>query len=192
MRKVTHLISATAPLVVVCAVIERVRISDQDNLKNPPFEKKSKSFLRWILRVSFLTKNLQNTQFNRWNFLTWVKSEIFLVRYSRTIQKCMDETLARLQVSRQLNNLWSLFAEYRRWAIDLLTCDYVCLWIGKRPTTLSILRRIREEHGIRGWFTGVVPRVGKVAPACAIMVATFEYGKAFFQRYNAERFNRTL
>lgn len=59
-----------------------------------------------------------------------------------------------------------------------------------RKTTHSILRQIWQQNGISGIFTGVVPRVAKVAPACAIMVATFEYGKGFFERYNAEEYYR--
>ena len=55
-------------------------------------------------------------------------------------------------------------------------------------TTFSILHQIWKRNGISGLFTGVVPRVAKVAPACAIMVATFEYGKGFFERRNAEEY----
>lgn len=57
-------------------------------------------------------------------------------------------------------------------------------------TTISMIRQICQQNGASGLFTGVVPRVAKVAPACAIMVATFEYGKGFFERYNAEEYYR--
>lgn len=43
------------------------------------------------------------------------------------------------------------------------------------------------QNGVRGLFTGLIPRVIKVAPACAIMIATFEHGKRFFQVYNANQ-----
>jgi solute carrier family 25 protein 39/40 len=33
-------------------------------------------------------------------------------------------------------------------------------------------------------FPGLVPRLVKVAPACAIMISSYEYGKRFFQNYN--------
>ena len=33
-------------------------------------------------------------------------------------------------------------------------------------------------------FSGFLPRVIKVAPACAIMISSYEFGKAFFQEMN--------
>ncbi len=49
------------------------------------------------------------------------------------------------------------------------------------------MKRIYATEGFRGLFTGYVPRIVKVAPACAIMISTYEYGKSFFVRYNKER-----
>lgn len=34
---------------------------------------------------------------------------------------------------------------------------------------------------------GFLPRLVKVAPACAIMISTYEFGKAFFHQHNQER-----
>lgn len=50
--------------------------------------------------------------------------------------------------------------------------------------TIEILQKIFKQNGLRGIFAGVIPRVVKVAPACAIMITSFEYGKAFFFRRN--------
>lgn len=36
-------------------------------------------------------------------------------------------------------------------------------------------------------FSGFMPRVIKVAPACAVMISTYEFGKAFFQKVNRDR-----
>ncbi|XP_063989521.1 probable mitochondrial glutathione transporter SLC25A40 isoform X2 [Diachasmimorpha longicaudata] len=50
--------------------------------------------------------------------------------------------------------------------------------------TANVLKRIYQQNGIRGLYTGLIPRLVKVAPACAIMIATFEHGKRFFSAYN--------
>ena len=52
-------------------------------------------------------------------------------------------------------------------------------------STVHILRRIHAERGIPGLFSGIVPRIVKVAPACAIMISTYEFGKSFFRKYNS-------
>lgn len=55
----------------------------------------------------------------------------------------------------------------------------------KQPTsTWGIMRRINQGSGTRGLFAGLGPRLAKVAPACAIMIGTYEYGKKFFHHYN--------
>jgi len=57
----------------------------------------------------------------------------------------------------------------------------------KKKDTFSLMKNIYRQNGIPGLFSGIVPRVVKVAPACAIMISTYEFGKAFFRQYNAER-----
>lgn len=49
-----------------------------------------------------------------------------------------------------------------------------------------ILKSIMVRDGAAGFFRGVVPRAVKVAPACAIMISSYEMGKHFF----ANRKNR--
>lgn len=44
-----------------------------------------------------------------------------------------------------------------------------------------ILKNIMIRDGASGFFRGVVPRVAKVAPACAIMISSYEMGKRFFK-----------
>ncbi|NP_001085722.1 solute carrier family 25 member 39 L homeolog isoform X1 [Xenopus laevis] len=55
---------------------------------------------------------------------------------------------------------------------------------GQRSSTWGAMRRIRAESGTRGLFAGFLPRVIKVAPACAIMISSYEFGKNFFQQRN--------
>ncbi|KAG8010063.1 Solute carrier family 25 member 40 [Nibea albiflora] len=62
------------------------------------------------------------------------------------------------------------------------------------PTsTFSVMTRIVAQDGFGGLFAGgFLPRLIKVAPACAIMISTYEFGKAFFRKHNQERILRPL
>ncbi|XP_037692527.1 solute carrier family 25 member 40 isoform X2 [Choloepus didactylus] len=51
-------------------------------------------------------------------------------------------------------------------------------------STWVLMKNIVAKNGFSGLFTGLIPRVIKVAPACAIMISTYEFGKAFFQKQN--------
>ena len=64
---------------------------------------------------------------------------------------------------------------------------------GEVSSTLKLMGMIRREEGIRGLWKGVVPRILKVAPACAIMygsfdtnvdnrISSYEMGKVFFEK----------
>ncbi|XP_061446717.1 probable mitochondrial glutathione transporter SLC25A39 isoform X2 [Rhineura floridana] len=57
----------------------------------------------------------------------------------------------------------------------------------RSSSTWLLMQKIRAESGTRGLFAGFLPRVIKVAPACAIMISTYEFGKTFFQKMNQER-----
>lgn len=56
--------------------------------------------------------------------------------------------------------------------------------------TTYILKRIYRQNGVKGLFSGVVPRVIKVAPSCAIMISCYEFGKQFFANHNREKANQ--
>jgi len=51
----------------------------------------------------------------------------------------------------------------------------------KPAGTVSSLKRILAEEGPRALFAGAMPRLLKVAPACAIMIGTYEYAKALLE-----------
>ncbi|KAG7251772.1 hypothetical protein CRUP_035682 [Coryphaenoides rupestris] len=62
--------------------------------------------------------------------------------------------------------------------------------LARTSSTWHILKDIWTESGHRGLFAGFLPRVIKVAPACAIMISSYEFGKAFFQEMNLDREQR--
>jgi solute carrier family 25 protein 39/40 len=49
-------------------------------------------------------------------------------------------------------------------------------------STIRLVRDIARTEGVGALFAGVVPRVVKVAPSCAVMIASYEFGKSFFRR----------
>ncbi|KAH8235382.1 hypothetical protein KR038_005593, partial [Drosophila bunnanda] len=55
-----------------------------------------------------------------------------------------------------------------------------------KPSVFSRLGHIYRRQGARGLYVGVMPRMLRVVPACAIMISTFEYGKSFFFHYNMD------
>ena len=55
---------------------------------------------------------------------------------------------------------------------------------GKSRTNRAIAKELVREQGVRGLFTGLTPRLLKVAPACAIMISSYEWCKAAFLRKN--------
>lgn len=58
----------------------------------------------------------------------------------------------------------------------------------KSAGTFETMRNIYVRSGVKGLFAGLTPRLVKVAPACAIMIASFEYGKNFFYNYNVNHY----
>lgn len=46
--------------------------------------------------------------------------------------------------------------------------------------TLRIMSNIYRKRGFSALFTGIVPRIAKVAPACGIMISTYELGKHYY------------
>ena len=56
----------------------------------------------------------------------------------------------------------------------------------KAPGMVETARGIVRSRGLSGLFVGLAPRIMKIAPACAIMISSYEYCKRFFRRWNAE------
>lgn len=49
-----------------------------------------------------------------------------------------------------------------------------------------LLSEIAKQEGFSALFVGAIPRILKVAPACAIMITSYETGKKVFSRLNSE------
>ncbi|KAJ1852578.1 Carrier protein, mitochondrial [Coemansia sp. RSA 1722] len=52
----------------------------------------------------------------------------------------------------------------------------------QHPRLPQILRHIAATEGFGGLFAGLAPRLMKVAPSCAIMISTYEFGKLLLSR----------
>ncbi|XP_078377003.1 mitochondrial glutathione transporter SLC25A40-like [Oculina patagonica] len=59
--------------------------------------------------------------------------------------------------------------------------------VKKLPFTFSLMFELYRTSGWRSLFAGLTARVLKVAPACAVMISTYECSKSFFRGYNRER-----
>ncbi|XP_033728178.1 solute carrier family 25 member 40-like [Pecten maximus] len=57
---------------------------------------------------------------------------------------------------------------------------------GEKQTssTFRLIQNLYRQQGVTSLFTGIVPRVVKVAPACAIMISSYEYFKSMFREHN--------
>ena len=49
---------------------------------------------------------------------------------------------------------------------------------------VSVMRKVVAEHGYAGLFAGLAPRMAKIAPACAIMIGSYEACKNYFAERN--------
>lgn len=52
--------------------------------------------------------------------------------------------------------------------------------------TLSVLINLYRQRGLKALFSGVAPRIAKVAPSCAIMISSYEFFKSYFHKKNLE------
>jgi solute carrier family 25 protein 39/40 len=53
-------------------------------------------------------------------------------------------------------------------------------------SNFALISEIVASQGVKGLFVGLIPRVAKVAPACAIMISSYEYFKGYFQSQNED------
>ena len=55
---------------------------------------------------------------------------------------------------------------------------------GIRMTSRHVIKEIISNQGYRGFYNGLVPRILKVSPACAIMMSSYEFCKYYFHTLN--------
>lgn len=56
----------------------------------------------------------------------------------------------------------------------------------QKPPMFNFLITIFKNEGIGALYSGIYPRIMKVAPACAIMISSYEIGKKFFHKENVK------
>jgi len=66
--------------------------------------------------------------------------------------------------------------------IEIGERDIMQVQKGVTRSNKQIVRDILKEQGVRGLYSGLTPRILKVAPACAIMISSYEYFKKFFSQ----------
>jgi len=68
--------------------------------------------------------------------------------------------------------------------IEMGERDIMRVTPGQTRTNITIARELLSEQGVKSLFSGLTPRLLKVAPACAIMISSYEFCKEFFGNQN--------
>jgi len=68
--------------------------------------------------------------------------------------------------------------------IEMGEKDIMKIKPGRTRSNITIARELMAEQGVRALFSGLTPRLLKVAPACAIMISSYEGCKEFFRTQN--------
>ncbi|CAK7903816.1 mitochondrial carrier protein Mtm1p [[Candida] anglica] len=53
-----------------------------------------------------------------------------------------------------------------------------------KPSMFNFLVSIYRREGMKALYSGIWPRIMKIAPSCAIMISSYEIGKKFFKKEN--------
>lgn len=116
-------------------------------------------------------------------------SSIYWASYECMKQK-FDQRKPSLQFSLTAGALAGSIAAVTTLPFDVAK-TYRQIELGERDLvkykTSQVLKTIYRQNGVSGLFSGITPRVIKVAPSCAIMISCYEVGKRFFAKYNEER-----
>merc|ERR1719239_182700 len=66
--------------------------------------------------------------------------------------------------------------------IEMGEKDIMKIKPGITRSNMTIARELLADQGRRALITGLTPRLLKVAPACAIMISSYEFCKEFFRK----------
>ncbi|XP_040116625.1 solute carrier family 25 member 40 isoform X5 [Oryx dammah] len=114
-----------------------------------------------------------------------VISPLELIRTKMQSKKFSYEELHRFVSKKVSEDGW--ISLWRGWAPTILRDVPFSVSMPLQMSTWSIMKNIVAKNGFSGLFTGLIPRLIKIAPACAVMISTYEFGKSFFQKQNAQR-----
>ncbi|KAI8378506.1 mitochondrial carrier domain-containing protein [Blakeslea trispora] len=110
-------------------------------------------------------------------------SGIYWMGYEKikhTLQDQPGQTLSHFQISFLSGASSGMLAATLTTPFDVIKTQRQVSSDAEEARVGRIIRDIFQKDGAAGFFRGVVPRVVKVAPACAIMISSYEVGKQFF------------
>ncbi|XP_017308963.1 probable mitochondrial glutathione transporter SLC25A40 [Ictalurus punctatus] len=138
---------------------------------------------------------LRDVPFSALYWYNYEKGKAWLCRYNKTTEPTVSIAFTSGAVSGSIASIVTLpfdVVKTRR-QVELGELQARKLLPQASSSTYKVMKRIVTESGIQGLFAGFMPRLIKVAPACAIMISTYEFGKAFFRKQNqANRQGLTL
>ncbi|XP_077896620.1 mitochondrial glutathione transporter SLC25A40 isoform X3 [Ictidomys tridecemlineatus] len=114
-----------------------------------------------------------------------VISPLELIRTKMQSKKFSYEELHRFVSKKVAEDGW--ISLWKGWVPTILRDVPFSVSMPSHMSTWFIMKNIVAKDGLSGLFTGLIPRLIKIAPACAIMISTYEFGKAFFQKQNIQR-----
>ncbi|XP_026228288.1 solute carrier family 25 member 40 [Anabas testudineus] len=137
---------------------------------------------------------LRDVPFSALYWYNYEKGKTWLCEWKNTTEPTLTITFISGAVSGSIASVVTLpfdVVKTRR-QVELGELQRTNLSRQMSSSTISVMSRIVAQDGFGGLFAGFLPRLIKVAPACAIMISTYEFGKAFFRKHNQERMLQPL
>ncbi|KAK7146920.1 hypothetical protein R3I94_009684 [Phoxinus phoxinus] len=132
---------------------------------------------------------LRDVPFSAMYWFNYEKGKVWLCEYYSCTDPTFSITFTAGALSGSIASIVTLpfdVVKTKR-QVDLGELQTKNLSMQVSSSTYNVMKRIVAENGVSGLFAGFMPRLIKVAPACAIMISTYEFGKAFFRRYNQQK-----